>query len=114
MRGQKVTLFYKTQIGVNSFYEPIFEETAVEVDNVLIGEPTTDDIVSSTDLFGKKIMFVLGIPKGDTHDWTDKKISWVNAYGETITVRSFGFPITGVEELIPTPWHKKVRVEAYD
>lgn len=113
MRGQAVTLYEQIQTGENAFHEPVYEETAVTVDNVLIGQPTTEDVISSTDLYGKKIVFMLGIPKGDTHDWTDKKISWVNAYGETITVKSFGFPITGVEELIPTPWHKKVRVEAY-
>lgn len=113
MRGQKVTLYEKTQVGENEFREPVFEETPVEVENVLIGQPTTDDIISSSNLYGKRLEFILGIPKGDTHDWTDRKISWVNAYGETITVRSFGFPMTGIEELIPTPWHKKVRVEAY-
>ena len=113
MRGITVTLYEQTQVGTDAFGEPVFAETPVEVKNVLIGEPKTDDITSSTDLYGKRIAYMLGIPKGDAHDWKDKKISWVNAYGETITVRSFGFPITGIEELIPTPWHKKVRVEEY-
>lgn len=113
MRGITVTLYDKTQTGTDPFGAAIYTETAVNVDNVLVGEPSTDDITTTTSLYGKRIDYMLGIPKGDTHDWQDKKVAWTDAYGNTHTVRTFGFPITGVEANIPGPWHMKVRCEKY-
>lgn len=114
MRGLTVTLYEQTQAGVDGFDVPIYEETPVTVENVLVGEPTTDDIATSTALYQKQIRYMLGIPKGDTHDWKDKHVSWVDAYGVTHHVMTFGFPITGVEANIPGPWRMKVRCEAYE
>lgn len=115
LQGTSVTLFQEVKVGTDPFGAPIYEEDPVEVENVLIGEPSTDDITSSTELFGKKIEYMLGIPKGDEHDWTNKKVSWTDAYGKTHTVMTFGFPITGIEANLPPqiPWHMKVRCEAY-
>lgn len=109
MRGITVTLYTKTADSTDPFGAPVYTEKAVTVDNVLVGQPDTDDITSSTDLYGKRIDYMLGIPKGDTHDWTDKRVEWTDAYGRTITCETFGFPITGVEALVPGPWHMKVR-----
>ena len=109
MRGITVTLYVKTQTGVDAFGAPTYSEAATTVDNVLVGQPTTDDITTTTDMYGKRIDYMLGIPKGDTHEWKDVKVSWTDAYGRTITCKTFGFPITGVEALIPTAWHMKVR-----
>ena len=114
MRGTTVTLYEQTLTGYDDFNAPIYTETTTTVDDVLVGEPSTDDITTSTELFGKMIVCMLGIPKGDTHDWTDKKVEWTDAYGTTHTLKTFGFPITGVEANIPTRWHKKVRCAAYD
>ncbi len=113
--GISVILFEEIQIGEDNFGDPIYEENPVEVENVLVAEPTSDDITASTQLYGKVIRYILGIPKGDTHDWTNKKVSWTDAYGVTHTVKTFGFPITGIEENIPSqlPWHVKVRCEEY-
>ena len=114
MKGITVTLYETTPTSdVDAFGVPIIKETAVTVDNVLVGEPSTDDIVTSTAMYQKQIRFMLGIPKGDTHDWQDKKVSWTDAYGRTITCKTFGYPITGVEANIPTKWHMKVRCERY-
>lgn len=109
MRGITVTLYARNQSGSDPFGAPVYAETAQTVDNVLVGEPSTDDITTSTDLYGKRIDYMLGIPKGDTHEWKDAKVSWTDAYGRTIVCKTFGFPITGVAALIPTPWHMKVR-----
>jgi len=112
MRGVTVTLYEKTGTSESdSFGRMIYTETAVTVENVLIGEPTTDDITTTTDLYGKRLACILGIPKGDTHNWRDSRIEWTDAYGTTHKLRSFGFPITGVEALVPGPWHMKVRCE---
>lgn len=114
MRGLTVTLYTPTATSsVDPFGDPIYTEETTTVDNVLVGEPTTEDITTSTALYQKTIRFMLGIPKGDTHDWMNKKVSWTDAYGRTITCKTFGYPITGVEANIPTPWHMKVRCEDF-
>lgn len=111
MRGMAVTLFERTRTGTDDFGAPVYTESAVSVDNVLVGEPSTDDVTASTDLYGKRIAYMLGIPKGDAHDWKDRRVEWTDACGVTHRCRTFGFPITGVEALIPGPWHMKVRCE---
>ena len=113
MNGITVTLYNKTQVGTDAFNASIYEEVPVSVDNVLVGEPSSDDIITSTTLYGKQIRYMLGIPKGDTHDWEDKRVEWTDRYGRTHKVHTFGFPITGIEENVPTPWHMKVRCEEY-
>lgn len=115
IRGITVKLYTEEVTGSNPFGEPIITEIPVEVDNVLVGEPSSDDIVTSTSLYGKTISYMLAIPKGDTHNWINKKVEWVDAHGITHTVKTFGYPITGIEENIPgqIPWHMKVRCEAY-
>lgn len=105
MIGASVTLHIKTPDGVDAFNCPTYEETTVVVENVLIGQPTTDEIDSSQSLYGKKIEYMLGIPKGDTHDWED---TTVEIFGRPF--RTFGATIQGIEANVPTPWHKKVRV----
>lgn len=114
MRGLTVTLWTETQTGTDPLGNPICEEVGENVENVLVGEPNADDITASTALYGKQIRYMLGIPKTDTHDWMDKKVSWVDAYGHEHVCKTFGFPITGVGDLIPGPWHMKVRCAEYD
>lgn len=113
MRGTVVTLFEKTKSGTDPFGNDVYTETAVQVPNVLVGEPTSDDIITSTQLYGKVIRYMLGIPKGDVHNWQDVKVQWSDAYGVMHVCRTFGLPITGIEDNIPTPWHMKVRCEDY-
>ena len=106
MKGVTVTLHVRTQSGTDSFGNPTFTDSTKTVANVLIGQPTTEEISSSIELYGKKIEYMLGIPKGNTDDWEDTVVEfWGHSY------RTFGFTIQGIEENIPTPWHRKVRVE---
>lgn len=115
IKGTTVILYEEEQIGIDPLGNPIIKENTVEVENVLVGEPTTDDITTSTNIYGKVIKYMLGIPKGDTHDWVNKKVEWVDAYGINHVVQTFGFPITGIEANLPAvlPWHMKVRCEDY-
>ena len=113
LRGITVTLYEKTKTGTDEFGAPIYKETPVTVDDVLVSEPSSDDITTSTSTYGKIISCILGIPKGDTHNWMDSKVEWTDAYGQKYTMKTFGFPITGIEANIPLRWHKKVRCEAY-
>ena len=65
IKGTTVLLYEQTKTGEDPFGAPIYTEKAVSVPDVLIGEPSTDDITTSTQLYGKTIRFMLGIPKGD-------------------------------------------------
>ena len=114
MRGLTVTLWDLAETGQDDFGFPIWTETPVSVENVLVGEPSTEDVTTATSLYGKRLVCMLGIPKGDAHVWTDRRVSWTGPDGRTVTVRTFGYPITGVEALIPGPWHMKVRCEAIE
>lgn len=113
IRGTTVTLYERTKSGEDAFHAPTYTETATQVDNVLVGEPTTDEITTSTDLFGKKLLCWLAIPKGDAHEWKDRRVEWTDAYGRTVRVQTFGYPLTGIEANVPGPWHMKVRCAAY-
>ena len=108
MKGMTVQLAVKSVIGQDPFGAPIEAEELVEVGDVLVGQPSPDDIVSAIQMFGKKIVYVLGIPKGDTHNWTDTDVI---IWGERF--RTVGYPETGIQENIPLRWGKNVKVERY-
>ena len=109
MTGAPVILHIRTRTGTDGFNRPIYAETTETVANVLIGQPTTEDISSSIELYGKHTEYMLGIPKGDTHDWENTTVEF---FGRRW--RTFGTTIEGIEANIPTPWHKKVRVCRYE
>lgn len=108
IKGIPVTLHVKTQNGVDDFKAPIYAESTVVVDNVLVGQPSTREVLDNTQLFGKKAVFTLCIPKGDTHNWEDTKVEF---FGKTW--RTFGFVTQSIEANVPLDWNKKVMVERY-
>ncbi|MGM0163752.1 hypothetical protein [Enterococcus sp. DIV1059_2] len=108
LKGITIQLVGLEKTGSDPFGNPIYEETDIDVENVLVSPTSTDDIVNQLTLTGKKAVYTLGIPKGDTHDWEDKEVKF---FGKRW--RTFGFPIEGIENLIPLDWHKKVMVERY-
>jgi hypothetical protein len=96
MKGTTVKLVVQTQTSTDPFGAPIYTEELVPVADVLVGSPSSDDVIQTLQLYGKKIAYVLGIPKGDTHTWTD---AIVEIWGERY--RTIGFPMTGEQENIP-------------
>lgn len=109
MTGTDVILHVKTLTGYDALNDPIYTESTETVHNVLVGEPTTDDVRQIMDLYGRKIEYTLGIPRGDAHDWEDVT---VEIFGSAF--RTFGNVMQGISQNIPTPWDKKVRVERYE
>ena len=109
IKGITVKLYDKVQTGEDEFGHPIYKEVAIEIDNVLVGEPTTDDITTTQDLIGKVVAYTLGIPKGDEHEWKDRRVEF---FGESFM--TIGFPVQGIDENIPLIWNKKVKVERYE
>lgn len=108
MKGMTVQLVVKTQSGTDPFGAPIYTEELVNIDDVLVGSPSTEDVLSTQNLTGKRIAFVLGVPKGDDHIWED---TFVYIWGERY--RTIGAPETGIQENIPLRWGKNVKVERY-
>lgn len=109
LRGIPVTLIGKTVQGKDPFGKEITIDFDVEVDNVLVAPASTEDITNQLSLTGKKAVYTLAIPKGDTNDWTDKEVRFFDQRWRTI-----GVPLEGIEELIPLDWNKKVMVERYE
>lgn len=109
IRGITVKLVVKTDSGErDAFNNPIETEELVEVSDVLVGQPNTDDINSSIQMYGKTIDYVLGIPKGDTHKWYDTDvIIWGDRY------QIIGYPQKGIESNIPLRWGSNVKVKRY-
>ena len=111
MKGTTIQLLEKVQTGVNPVNEPIIEEHWIEVAGVLVGQPTTDDVTNTLQLYGKRVEYVLGIPKGDTHNWVDTEVILPAPF--TGHFRTIGYPITGEPENIPLGWGQNVKVERY-
>mgnify|MGYP006988916694 CR=1 FL=1 len=107
--GITVTLYGRIKTGTDGFNRPEYAETQIQVSNVLIGEPSSEDIADELNTSGKHLAYTLAIPKGDTNDWIDKKVSF---FGKDY--RTFGEVTQGIEELIPLSWNKKVKVEIYE
>lgn len=109
IKGITVLLYEKKQTGVDAFNKPIYEEKPIEIENVLVSPENSEDVINTSDLEGKKAVYVLAIPKGDTHDWKDKKVEF---FGEKF--KTFGIPVKGIDELVPGPWNMKVKVDRYE
>lgn len=108
LKGIDITLYTKIKTGEDEFHAPIYTETPVTVHNVLIGEPASEDIVNDLQLYGKRIAYTLGIPKGDVHDWDNVAVEF---FGQKF--RTYGGITQGIEDMIPLCWNKKVKVERY-
>lgn len=108
MKGITIQLGVKTETGRDAFNAPVYSEEWVDVENVLVAPVSTTDAIDLLNLTGKTAVYILGIPKGDTHIWEDVKVRF---FGETWS--SIGFPQEGIEKLMPLSWNKKVTVERY-
>ena len=106
IKGITVTLHAFKTTGTDGFNRPITETTDVTVDNVLIGEPSAEDITDTLNLTCKKLAYTLAIPKGDKNTWAGNTVDF---FGETFRV--IGKPTQGIESNIPLFWNKKVKVE---
>lgn len=109
MNGISITLYDKQKTGEDAFGHPVYAETPVTVENVLVGEPTSDEVTDALNLYGKHVAYTLAIPKGDTNTWTGRTVEF---FGEKFKV--IGHPTQGIDHLIPLAWNKKVRVEHYE
>ena len=80
----------------------------MNVENVLVAPVNSNEVTSNTNLVGKKAVYTLALPKGDSHNWENSRVDFFGESWKTV-----GFPTGGIEELIPLGWNKKVTVERY-
>ncbi|OFI49527.1 hypothetical protein BG261_02810 [Floricoccus tropicus] len=106
LKGITVILLDKKNVGKDPFKHPIYEDVEIEVDNVLVSPTSADDIINQLSIDGRKAVYTLAIPKGDTNDWENKEVVFFDKKW-----RTFGIPLKGIDELIPLDWNEKVMVE---
>lgn len=109
IQGMTVTLWNKTQTGVDGFGNPVYTWESKPVDNVLVGQPTAEERINELNLTGRMIAYTLGIPKGNEDEWENQIVEF---FGHRF--RTFGIPEQGIEANIPLSWHKKVKCERYE
>ena len=109
IKGITITLVDKIKSDEDPFGNAIYTNAEIEVKNVLVSPTSSDYIVNQLSLTGKKAVYMLAIPKGDTHDWENKEVKFFGKNWKT-----FGIPLQGIEHLIPLDWNKKVMVERYE
>ena len=107
LKGITVKLHVKTLTGVDDFGREEYSDSTVDVDNVLIGQPSVTDVVTANQM-GKHVSYTLGIPKEDTHEWQDTEVEF---WG--MKFRTVGKPVRGIDDLVPLDWGRNVMVEQY-
>lgn len=109
MIGVDITLNVKTQTSTDPFGAPVYTVTQKTVSDVLVGEPSTDDVNNVLSLYGKKVVYTLAIPKGDENNWEDTEVILPEPFAGTY--HTIGIPTAGIEANIPLRWNKKVHLE---
>lgn len=109
IQGMPITLWNKTQTGVDGFGNPVYTWASKTVDNVLVGQPTAEERINELNLTGRMIEYTLGIPKGNEDEWENQIVEF---FGHRF--RTFGIPEQGIEANIPLSWHMKVKCERYE
>lgn len=106
MRGITVCLAVKTAGEPDPLGAPTYTTVWEDVDNVLVSPAMGQDLLDTFNLYGKRAVYTLGIPKGDAHVWQDTEVCF---FGQCF--RTIGVPTEGIEALIPLDWNRKVQVE---
>lgn len=79
------------------------------MDDVIIAPVIGQEQADALNLTGRKVVYQLGLPKGDAHQWVG---AFVEFFGKRFRV--VGEPTEGLEHMIPLRWNKKVQVEMAD
>ena len=110
IKGIVVKIIPRVQTGVDEFNAPIYADgEPIKVDDVLVAPVGSQENLDVTNLYDKKAQYQLGIPKGDTHVWTDAIVEF---YGYRWHV--FSLPQNGIDKMIPLRWNDKYYVERYE
>lgn len=106
LKGRTVTLFERHETGRDGFNAPVYEETPVEVENVLIGPESAEAMADSQGWEGRRGTCTLYLPKGDNHRWDNCRVDFFGKRWRVIgPVKEYQ------EELVPLDWNRIVEVE---
>lgn len=108
-KGVSVSLTVRALTGYDALNDPVYAETSVQVDNVLIAPVSGDEALETVNLTGRRAVYTLHIPKGDAHEWEDTTVGF---WGEVW--RTIGAPVEYLEQNTPGPWNRSIRVERYE
>lgn len=104
IKGEEIQLVKHTLKEFDAFGSPIYEDSIINVPNVVISPVSTDDVIETLNMTGKKAVYQLCIPKNDTNEWKDTEvIFWGERY------RTIGIPKQYM--FTPLEWNKQVQVE---
>ena len=106
IEGIPVVLYERTQTGEDAFHAPVYTETPVTVENVLVTPVDASAVTTELQLDGRRAAYELGIPKGDAHTWEGCTVEF---FGQKWRV--FGSVTQYIDALVPLAWNKKVQVE---
>ena len=109
IKGMPVKLYERVLSGTDEFDHPVYTETPVIVENVLVAPASTTEILDTLNLTGKKAVYNIAIPKVDSHTWQDCRVDF---FGQSWRV--IGLPQQGIDENIPGAWNQKWMVERYE
>lgn len=107
--GIDVILHNKTKTGSDPLGRPVYEEAFETISNVLVTPASTEAITDELNLSGKRLEYVLCIPKGDTHIWEDRVVEFFGKKWKT-----FGNTQEWIEAMVPLAWNKQVKVERFE
>lgn len=108
IKGITVQLHIKTQDGYDGFGNPIYTDATVNVDDVLVTPVSAEDSANAFAMYGKKTVYNIAIPKGDTNEWEDTEVEFFGKKWRTV-----GNVTEGIEKNIPLRWNKQIKVEFY-
>ena len=109
IKGIPVALINKVKTGEDDFGHPVYTEVRTTVDNVLVSPSESQDVIDQLNLTGRKAVYTLGIPKGDSNIWEDQDVEFFNERFHVFTIQT-----KGIESMIPLKWNSKVMVERYE
>lgn len=104
-----VQLYNVTEAGRDELGSPVLLPTPEDVPGVLVYPVSADAVVTDLQIYGKKSVYQLCIPKGDTHTWEDRLVGF---FGKIF--RTFGPAVEYIGENVPLRWNKQIKVELYE
>lgn len=109
LKGIDITIYKKTETGRDDLNCPIYTETTETLSNVLVAPSSETEALETVNLYGRKAVYTLALPKGCTTDFTGLCVGFFGRKWRVI-----GDSIQGIEAMIPLSWNRKIRVEVYD
>lgn len=111
IKGVPVILHINEVTGKDGFNQDIVTPTSVTVENVVIGQPSSQDVLNEYNLSGKTISYILAIPAADDHVWENTVVEFYGRKWRTVGIADQymdGFMGDAF------PWNKRIKVEAYE